>query len=361
MRAAIVLRFVPPVLPYVLATLLAAGCSPADSPTGAPGETAPSPAESTAIEDLRTALASWQRYAASPEKSPAILASVQHAAERATDIEHPSADLDRLLGHALANVLLRPDLGVPRLERAVGDAPDAATVDAWLDALLRLGDLPKLASEHQRLRGAPLDVDHPAARAATTQAALSADLHWTDLRDAVAAARLVEDALAAPRFTLDRPIDSIGAAFEAAGMLFQGWDLRVAAARTTLPADPVPESTPGVIPAGEDHRRVLGYAHSPDAAALRNAGTQLDLDRSARNNTLVVAATPPTGGRVFLTVEGGWREGALWLHSANDTARVVGWLGATDRLLELRRAGRPDAEIAKVVRAEFQSAVLTGR
>jgi hypothetical protein len=341
--------------PRIVAFLagLLAGC---EAPTPAP-EPAESSAPDPQVEELRTALAAWERT-----KDPNIRESIRQACERALQRTDRSHALDAALGIALSNVLLRPDLSIPLLEPLVqGPETPASTLHAWLDAIARTGDLPRLNAEHQRLLGGPLDLTHPAAAAIATQAAADPSTHWTDVRDGVRAARLVEEALAARRLTFDRPIDSIGAAFEAAQILLEGWTITAVAARTRFPNDPLPE-VPGVRPAADDRRRIVGFGVYPGPdLALRRAGTALDLDRTARNNTIVLEAVAPRGGRLFLTIEGGWRDGALWLHSANEPERVTAWLAATDALLAARRQSTDEAATAARLRAAYQTHLIQGR
>lgn len=329
---------------------LLAGCGNPE----VPAEPAVALTGSAEAEAIASAARSWR-----DKPGPELLEAVRHACERGLAVEHANADLDVALGDALANVLLRPDLGIPRLEPHVA-APDPSTRDAWLDALTRADARQRLATEHQRLEGQPLDVDHPAAVALASQAAHDPQVHWTDLRDAVLAARLVEDGVANSRIAVDRPLESTGAAFEALSILLEGWTLEVVTARTTLPEDPDPLLVRGAIPAADGKRRIVAFARGNEPIAVRAAGTALDLAAPPRTSLAAVRAWSRTGSTLFLATEGARRDGQLWLLTTNDVPRWVVWMEATERLLERRKAGEPEAVIADQLRRSYQQRLLRG-
>ena len=103
------------------------------------GPTVPSPAEQ-ARADLAAALAT---------RDPS---TVSAAARAAAELEGTDPALDRLLGDALANVLMRPADGLALL-RSHPAPEDPAWVDAYLSATLRTGDPVALESA---LRDTPM-------------------------------------------------------------------------------------------------------------------------------------------------------------------------------------------------------------
>ena len=236
-----------------------------------------------------------------------------------------------LLGDAAANLLLRPDLGLPLLEQHKRAAPDA-----YLDALLHAHALDRLASEHALLLDAPLDVAHPVAQAVASQAARSSSVGWRDLRDALEAARLVEAGLSWVRQELDRPVESHAELAAAAAVLGGEDPVAIAAARTRTPDDPDPLLTPGVVPCFGDRRRVVAY--SRDGSDARAVGAALDAERSPRVNGLVAALGPP------LSIETRHRGGVAWAFAASDAARAVAWIEASEALA---RGETPEAVRAR--------------
>jgi len=337
-----------------LSTLLLLLCSCA-SPTAVEPEP-PEPSATHAHEEARSVAAATRAWRARP--GPELHSAVLHAAERGLEVPHPSQELDVALGDALANVLLRPDLGLPRLERH-RDHLDGDGVDAYLDAVARTGDLPRLALEVQRVTGVPLDAEHPTARVLSHQAAMDPHTGWQALRDAVRAAELVEIMERGTRRYVDRPVPSVRAAMEVLVLLLPGWELEVATARSALPSDPDPLLTPGQVPAFRGKRLVLGYARLP--ADLRPPGVALDLRRPAQVCMLAARANLQGESELLLGAEGTYREGVLWLYAANDPERVVAWTDATEALMEGRLAGATDEILAQTLRDRFGERLLEGR
>lgn len=305
-------------------------------------------------EDLAAAVRAWR---AKPD--PALLAAVRHATDRGLAVPNPSPELEVVLGDALANVLLRPDLGVPRLERHAATLTGAGR-DAWLDALVRDQQLPRFAAELERTTGRRFDAEHTTARAIAAQAALDAAVGWRAVVDGTDAARRIEQAMVDARVPIDRPMPPMGGAFEALAIVLEGWTLDVAAARTTFPADGDPLTTPGEIPAADDRRRVVGFASGATPEALRDAGVRFDLAAPRRAATIGAEATSPDGGRLSIAISAVWRDDQWRAIATGDPTRLVAWLDAAEALTELRRA-HPEGEARRRLRATFQDRVMRGR
>ena len=244
---------------------------------------------------------SVQAWRSSPD--PEHLEAVRANAERAMEVEQPSAALSQALGDALANVLLRPDLALPYLEPHREQVPAA-----WLDALLRAHQLDRLSAEYEALRGEPLDTDHLAAQAISEQAARFPGVGVRDLQDGVAAARLVEEGVARARRLVDIPID-----IEVGFVSLAGRPVEVVVARATIPADPDPLTSSGVIPAVEGRRRVIVYGRTGDAATLGALGRSALVSRP--DHTISVFARTPDG---VLGGEGKLVGGVVFLFSATE-------------------------------------------
>jgi hypothetical protein len=329
--------------------------------TGCPGEaevaTPPeAPQQGQAEADaIATAVAAWR---ANPGED--LLPAVQQACERGLAVENPSPALDVTLGDALANVMLRPDLGVPRLEKHVATL-DAPGRERWLDAVLRSGDLKRFAAEHERWMGAAIDVDHSTAIAYASQAAQDGTVSWRGLPDAVAQARLIEESLALSRRTFDRPTTSIGAMYEALSIILEGWTIEAAAARTDFPDDPDPMLVKGQFQAADGRRRMIAFARSTVPAEVKVPGQSVDENRPPRVVTLAAACTSPGGGgRIFLGAEMDFRNGGPWIFKTNDPIRQEYWIQAGEALLELRKKGKTEAEIAAELHERFDDEIRLG-
>jgi hypothetical protein len=282
-------------------------------------------------DELVVATARW-RAAPDEARRDAVIA----IAERATvQPAHPA--LDVALGDALSNVALRPDLGVPYLERHVA-APDEWRRDVWLDALLRSHDLSRLAIEIRRLTSLRVDADHPSLTAAAHQAQSHPSIHWRDAVDAYRSATLVELGLAQRRRAFDTPVRDVGALLAVLGVMFEGWNIEVATSRTSLPDDPDPLLTPGMRVAANGRRVVVGYANSADPVVLGAPGRALDDGRLLRASNIVARLHAPTGGQVLMCLEGRYEHGELFAVSSSDPERTGAWVEAAQMWIE---AGSP--------------------
>lgn len=268
------------------------------------------------------------------------------------------AAVDLALADALANGLLRPDLGKPLFERHV-ERLDARARDARLDMWLR-ADLVQLRTLAVDLHGDPIDTDHPTARTLALRAQSDPTVTWRDLRDGVTAATMVEQVVRRPAFTVQEEVASVGAALEVVGILLEGWVVEVASARATVPADADPLLTPGVVPADGDRRRIVGYASGTELTDLRRVGTALDLLKP-RGAVVVMQIRPPGGGRMIVSMEGRYIDGTFVAHGANDAPRIVALAEATHELLTLRAQGLEPAAIHRSLGESYRQRFLTGR
>jgi hypothetical protein len=349
-------------LPLILLTLAAAACSGDEPRTDArptakeappQPEGLPLPAEQASIDAIRRAVAAW-RESPSTDRLDAVVA----AAESASAHPDPPRELDLVLGDALANVVLRPELGIPRLER-VGAATDPEGRDAWLDAWLR-ADAKRFSRELAAITGVEVDPLNPTIAVLTTRAGSDPSLGWRDVRDAWGATSLLEESGRHPVFAIDEQVQSVGALVEALSMLLPGWTLEVVAARSTLPSDADPLTTPGVVPLDADRRRMVAYTRSEEREDVRAVGTALDLRRPPRVAVLIASAEVPEGGRLFLALEGRYEDGGYEVLHATDPARAVAWFQASNDLIEARSKLRADDETAEHLRETYRERLLTG-
>jgi len=320
----------------ILVLILAlAACTPSPPPAPELPDTAP----------LTQAVQAW-RAAPGPDTTQAV-------AELAGTLgEHPIGDaqVDVPLGAALCDVLLRPDLGRPRLAPHAQDLEGDAA-DAWLDCLLRAGDLPTLAQEVQRLQGRVLDVEVDALEAAAVQSRAHHEITW---RQAVRAhdAGAIADAQHPRGRALDRPVPQLAAAFRVLHHVFPDSQVHAVVTRSARTDGDDPLVDPGVMPTTGGRRRVLGYATTPqeqDALAARVRGKDL-----SRVVGLAVEVRDDAGrAQVRLCAEGHKQGDQIWLLTACDTERELAWLQATERFLDLQVAGQTEAQAGAQVREAF--------
>lgn len=164
-----------------LALLVALACAPP----------APDPAPARAA--LQAALASG------------VVADVSSAARAADVLRGQDPALDRLLGEALANVLMRPLDGLVLLEAR--PAPDDEHWRLALqDALLRAGDRSRLAAWRAQLGLAALDLDHPVYDQVRARALRDPKVGIAALEDGLSRCDLIDDAPTLGRQSLDLPM-----------------------------------------------------------------------------------------------------------------------------------------------------------
>jgi hypothetical protein len=116
---------------------------------------------------------------------------VSAAARHADQWRGKEAQLDRLLGHALANVLMRPDQGLPLLEGNPADGNEEWA--GWLaGAALRAGDYATMERIRRGLRLPNIDLVHPVVEQLTARARLDPRVGWGDMERAIAACDLLD-------------------------------------------------------------------------------------------------------------------------------------------------------------------------
>jgi hypothetical protein len=302
-----------------------------------------------------SAVADWR---ANPDDSH--VRAVAKACEAGEAVASPDAALELVLGDALSNVVLRPDLGVPHLERAFPSKPTDAERDAWLDALLRHGEINRFNGEYHRLLGgdAPLGAQHKSARALVSQAARSPAFHWQEYVQASHAVRLAEDAQGLPRRSVDAYIDGYVQLAEAAVILLEGYTLEVVTTRSSVTTDEDVLLTPGEWPAYEGKRRIVAYAAGlagPDVVAPARA---IDALRTPKLSTLSIRAFSPGGAELRIHAEGKWRDGTYWIFGSGDKLRFQYWYEASLLMLDLRQRGVPEADVRRQVAETWRTKFL---
>jgi hypothetical protein len=311
------------------------------------GSSSEPPPAVAATRALQAAVADWQ---ANPDA--ANLDAVGLAAAEAQTLPPGDRDLDLALGAALADVLLRPDLAARRLEPLVPSLT-AAEADAWLDALLRGGDLQRLAEEITRLHAHPIDPAQEGLVAAAAQSRTHRIVDWRAAVRAHDASALASRQVMYDRKRLDRPVrDSLPDAVDALIAALPGWHLAMVTTRSIMPTEPVVDDTPGAIPASGGKRLVVGYADR-DPDQVRAVARALVDKRPSRVVGIVISAWSDDHRELTLCGEGRFEDGQLWLVSGCGPARESTWLDAAEAWRDLGAAGVPDAERARKVATDF--------
>ncbi len=131
-------------------------------------------------------------------------ASQVSAAARAADRwKGRDPELDRLLGHALANVLMRPEEGLPLLEANPSDA-DAEWVGWLAAAALRSGDVSTMDRIQRGLSLMTVDPVDPVVEQYVVRARMDPKLGWDDMAEAVRLCALLDGQPRRGRVPLDR-------------------------------------------------------------------------------------------------------------------------------------------------------------
>lgn len=126
------------------------------------------------------------------------------AAARAADRwKGRDAELDRLLGHALANVLMRPDDGLPLLEANPSDT-DQDWVRWMAGAALRSGDVATMERIQRGLNLQAVDPVDPVVEQYVVRARMSPAITWDDMVTAVLQCRLLDGQPRRGRMPVDR-------------------------------------------------------------------------------------------------------------------------------------------------------------
>ena len=310
--------------------------------TGAP----PEPDTAAPRAALTAALAAEPAAPTGPAGEALRLAADQALA---VPIGDPTFDLP--LGDALANRLLRPDLGVARLEAA--DAAKAAP-DPWLDALLRLGDGRKFAAAYAARfpERASVDTSHATFVDYASKAARYPDVHWPEAVEAVALAQLVEDGATNARKDVDRPLPDVALAVDVLLALVDPRPARVALGRTAVPADPDPALDRHLLAAADGRKIVAAHANATGFAALHPVSAEIAAAISPRSNTLCVETTIDGARRMF-AVEIAMKEQRPWAFVTNDPARASVWIAALDAWTDARSRGETDDVIRPRITETF--------
>lgn len=283
------------------------------------------------------------------------------AAENALAVPRGDPDLDLALGDALSNRLLRPDLGVPLLEAAHAEA---RAPDAWLDALLRLGDGPRFRAAylHRFPDAAPIDPTHATFLTYLQKAATFPDVHWAEAVEAVAVSVLVEDALANVRRSADRPVADFALGVDTLLALVDPAPTRIALARTGVPADPEPVLDRRALRAADNRKVVAVHTHGTGFADLHPFAAEAAAALSPRANTLCLEAAID-GKRQMFGIEFTIRNMQPWAFQTNDPARFTIWVEAMDAWAEARARGEADdvirPRITETYGARFRAAPPT--
>lgn len=312
---------------------------------------APPPAEPSGA-DLGAAVAAWQAEPDQANLDAVSLAAAEAAAQPPGDRER-----DLVLGTALADVLMRPDLAVPRL-RPIAPTLTPDEADPWLNALLRSGELEQLSRETSRIHGrAPMNPAQEGLLAAAAQARIHRSITWRSAARAHDASALASRQVTYDRGQLDRPVRSLPDAVRTLQAVLPEWRVALVTTRSLAANEPAAATTVGAIPANRGSRRVLDYADGRDPAAVVAIAESLVARPRARVVGLVLGATHPDGRSLTVCGEGRIQDERLWLSSGCGPERETAWLDAAELWFDLTEAGvAPDDRAAQLAR-RFASAV----
>jgi len=129
---------------------------------------------------------------------------VAPAARAAATWEGADPGLDRLLGNALANVLMKPEQGLPLL-RAHPAPGDPDWVRATLDAAMRTGNPATITAVWAELGRPALAADHPVVQQVVQRVRRDPGLHHDLLEDVTARCTLLDRQPQVGRKALDLP------------------------------------------------------------------------------------------------------------------------------------------------------------
>lgn len=231
--------------------------------------------------------------------------AVSTAARAASAWQGRDPALDRLLGEALANVLMKPDLGLPLLESAPAPS-DPAWVEATLSAALRTGSVREMTRLMHAFPVAPVDLESPVTDQVVARALRDPAVGWSALGVAVGDCALLDQQPQRGRQPIDEPAsDALLAGARALGAA------RVIVGRAERRTDPDPLSGRGDLSCRTG--RVF--------AGARALPTPLPRD--------LVLAAEDEGGVVFLNLKEG-EDGFARAFGTNDVEAAERWLAAAD-------------------------------
>lgn len=301
-------------------------------------------------EPLAAAVQAWEQ-----DPGPTHLARVSELAEVARRQPPGDRAADVVLARAMSEVLLRPALAEVRLRPHADElrGPDA---ELWLTILLRAGQLDEFAREVNRRFDLTVDPALPALQAASSQAATHREMTWHRAVRAHDAAQLANQHVRLQRQLIDMPVPELPEAVRTLARLRPDSTVRVVFTRAVNQDDPDPVVSLGAIPAKAGKRRVVSYAANAD-----------ELDSATA--TFLAAAPPRTVGLVaeirraghpseVLCGQGRLEQGQFWMVSGCSGAHETAWLQATDRYLDLRAAGRTEAEAGSEIQALYLEKVV---
>ncbi len=249
------------------------------------------------------------------------VALVGTAARVASGWEGKDPALDRLLGDALANVLMKPEEGLALLQ-AQPAPEDPAWARATLDAAMRTGTPKTITDVWAEIGRPPLAASHPVVQQVVQRTRRDPQLHHDLLEDVVGRCVLMGRQPKVGRSALDLPaLPELLPAARALGATL------VVVSRGFRRTDPDPTAGAGPWNCG---RRVLLDTEWPDPM-------------------LRALAIGATDGQTVLFLDIKLQGKHPWVYAGNDAPAGARWLKAASLY---RDAGGGDAGVARV-RAEL--------
>ena len=246
---------------------------------------------------------------------------VADAARSAGPWEGKDVSLDRLLGDALANVLMRPEEGLSLLDAhsALGDTDWERSV---LDAVFRTGDIERIAASRSRLGRPAIPLEHPVVQQMVLRARSDPAVGHSALEQAVADCSLLDGQPQIGRQVIDLPGPSqLPSAATALGAT------HFVIGRPAWRSDPDPVTGRGPVQCA--------------TGAVISGGWPVPAPRS-----MVIGASD---GRRAVYINLHPKGGGIWAYAASDSEAAAQWIQAA-----LYMAEHPDAaDLIATVRARF--------
>lgn len=242
------------------------------------------------------------------------------------------AELDRLLGHALANVLMRPDEGLPLLESAPA-TDDPVWVGQVAAAALRAGDYATLERVSRGLELPRVDLMNPVVEQYVVRARLDPALGWQDMAEAVRRCELLDGQPRRGRLPIDRVAPSA-----------------LPHTALALGAERVVMGRPERL---DDHDPLAGTGNVQCRTGRIVEG--LRLPKPLPRNLTVGAEQGDD--RVYIVIKP--REGEAWAYGTNADAAALRWLAATDTLDPIPEGeGWPGVDEVPLLRKRFGAGLV---
>lgn len=298
--------------------------------------------------DTSTLEAAVRQYRSEP--TPEGLTAVSEAAGTFQGVSPGNPQVDLVLGDALCNVLLRPDLGLPHLEE-FKKSKEMAEAEPLMDCYLRAGDLSNWTGLAQKRLKAPFNPLNVGLRTVAAHAARDASIgseRAIYAHDATALA----DAQHPRGRPLRLPMPDLTMALDVLQAAFPATTVRATLTRSPNASGDEPALHPDAIPSMGGRRRILGFATAaPSFSALAE---RLKTENPPRTVGIAAEAIGENHNRQALyCAEGRIENGQLWLLTACSEKGEARWIKATGYAQDAMSAGQTRANAIKAALERF--------